>query len=199
MLSTNLSLFVGLLPFLSCLNVSSDYKSNPNFVFLRSDKKVVSNTNAVSTPRRTEPKLSLSEYHTTKSLNSPGMESHVISVNDKVTNESSVNVDVSVRTVDEETVPKTSTPVRSDLNIDPASGAVGFSPVRRRGTRSSSTLSSAESHIARRREKRVSFVDPLDVRVPLVGFEVMEQRAKFTVSKSARSTFYTFYFSLSKY
>lgn len=82
--------------------------------------------------------------------------------------------------------PQTSTPLRQDITVDlnSVTGAVGFSPVSRKNTGSSDSTGSSVGSSERpiRRSKRVSFIDPVNVRVPLVGFEVMEQRAKFTVS-----------------
>lgn len=136
------------------------------------------NTLSAKSPHRNEPKLSLSEYHT--SLTSSGEETPLISSQEKTTpkiaqKESKIK--------EMESFPTTSTPIREDIHLDSGAGAVGFSPVCRRDTGSTNATCSVDSSdFAERRRKRVSFVDPLDVRVPLVGYEVMEQRAKFTVS-----------------
>ncbi|KAL4235067.1 Sorting nexin-16 [Mactra antiquata] len=160
---------------------------------VQNEVAVNSSNNADGTPRRSEPKVSLSEYHT-RSLSSSGAETDALSNNDVLNHDLSESANVSLRATSEETVPKTSTPLRTDLNINPVVGTVGFSPVENSRTRSYSTVTSTGSTPARQRSstgttptrqrvKRVSFVDPLNVRVPLVGFEVMEQRAKFTVFK----------------
>lgn len=91
--------------------------------------------------------------------------------------------------------PKTSTPIRNDVQVDlnSCSGAVGFSPVTHRDTENAeSTVTfrdngqpeSTGSVVGRsaRQKKRVSFIDPVNVRVPVIGYEVMEPRTKFTVS-----------------
>jgi hypothetical protein len=139
-----------------------------------------SNTTANKSPHRNEPKLSLSEYHT--SLSSSGEETPLISSQEQTTPKIAQK-DNTVRVTEMESFPTTSTPIRGDINVDTCAGAVGFSPVTRQGTGSTNNSRSADnSEFVERRKKRVSFVDPLDVKVPLIGYEVMEQRAKFTVS-----------------
>ncbi|XP_052815251.1 sorting nexin-16-like [Mya arenaria] len=149
-----------------------------------------------------EQKVSLSEYQTTRSLTSSSEDNNSLpalsAINPMVeivrnNEQSGANFVDSVNHAWTDQSPKTSTPnpelpsrSRSrNIQLDSDSGAVGFSPVRRRGT--GSTISSESTGLLferpSRRTKRVSFVDPLDIRVPLAGFEVMEQRAKFTVFK----------------
>ncbi|XP_045192373.2 sorting nexin-16-like [Mercenaria mercenaria] len=132
-------------------------------------------------PHKNEAKLSLSEYHTARSLSSSGEESPLTSSQEKTTPN---NAGKETKIRETETFPTTSTPIRQNTDLDTDSRAVGVSPVTRRGTGSTNTTCSTDSgDRAERRKKRVSFVDPLEVRVPLVGYEVMEQRAKFTVFK----------------
>lgn len=150
-----------------------------------------------STPRK-ELKVSLSEYQTERSLSLSGEETpvaHRQSVNSS-SGGSVEDIQSTVllsRTIGPQN-PQTSTPVHQNVsvNINQESGAVEFSPMARKDTGSTiSTGSSvASSERPSRRSKRVSFIDPLNVRVPVVGFEVMEQRAKFTVRQFLRKSNY---------
>lgn len=71
--------------------------------------------------------------------------------------------------------------VQQSLHID-SKQCVGFSQVRRMS--GSSTGSSVDlSDISSTKLKDLTAIDPLDIRVPLVGFEMMEKRSKFTVFK----------------
>lgn len=114
------------------------------------------------------PKLSLSQYGAQRSLTSSGEETLASTSKEQ-------NGDTAVCN----TGPKTSTPNKPDLNLDAEQGAVGFSPVGRHETNSTDSSSDGEMLP----KKKVTFINPLEVRVPLAGFEVMEQRAKFTVFK----------------
>lgn len=131
-------------------------------------------------PHKAEAKLSLSEYHTARSLSSSGEDTPFTSSQEKATPNTGNHIAREM-----ERLPTTSTPIRQDVVLDTGANAVGFSPVSRRGTGSTGSTTDSTGSTAERRKKSVSFVDPLDIRVPLVGFEVMEQRAKFTVSFSA--------------
>ena len=129
---------------------------------------------------RKEPKLSLSEY-AERSLSMSGedrVSTHKPSINSDISTDSGeVQTNVIMSHTVPQQNPQTSTPIRQDVKIEvelnSATGAVGFSPVNR---------SVGNTDGPTRRRKRVSFIDPLTLRVPLAGFEVMEQRAKFTVS-----------------
>ncbi|KAH3774505.1 sorting nexin-16-like isoform X2 [Dreissena polymorpha] len=156
----------------------------------------------VSIPRET--KLSLSQYQTTRSLSTSGevipSPSHEQTTCPLPTTRE-ITADIVVHNVSNNNSPsqggpKTSTPkptasTRSsshigNVDIESYTGAVGFSPVRRRGTESvggSFTSTYSTTDRPSRSKKTVSFVDPLNLRVPVVGFEVMDQRSKFTVFK----------------
>ena len=150
-------------------------------------------------PSARDQKLSLSEYQSVRSLSVSTEVGQPYSPTSKKLDSASSSGNHShaegtrksglhnTNTSNSSDIPKTSTPkaevplVRRNIDIDNLTGAVGFSPVRSRGSTNSSYISTV-SDDRPVRHKKVSFLDPLNVRVPLVGFEVMEQRAKFTVS-----------------
>ena len=60
--------------------------------------------------------------------------------------------------------------------------SVNCSPVHLTGTPPQGALRSSNSSSLLSRETRVKFIDPREITVPVLGYEIMEQRARFTVS-----------------
>ena len=135
--------------------------------------------------QRNEPKLSLSSYQSVTSgeeIPTDLKDSDINEVTEKLDTPDVSNID-SPKVFTKSTVHteesaskvfKTSTPVRHENEVS------HHIPVLENSSQERPRTTSRVSF-----EKTNKVIDPKDVRVPVTGFEIMEQRARFTVSKKS--------------